>query len=666
MKRPSHIKLILAAFLGLVGATAYGDALAIDAQPIFEGRMGATGGVTPLTITVSNDGPDATGSVSVQTEYGNWEYPVELPRGAHKKISAFPVAGYGFMTYSLVTNKGVVSHQFPPNTGDQSINAYLLVSDQAGDLAFLRATPDQPNENLTDRRSAMGDAYVRPENAPSRPVAYAGMAAIVLGAGAERLSDKSIQGLKSWAMAGGTIVFLGGASSPTLMDARWQKLLPMKDFHTRTLATSRKLGQLADTVDPPSFAIQDGTPVGATNMRVEGDAVLYAERPFGLGKIAIMTFNPLDRPLSSWDGRKAIFTRFVRTADGIRARQFLASSTNSLSQGSIAYGPYRSRYGSPPPVAVAPAMEVPSRGSTSLAPIPSAMRPIGSLKDDPFAAKLPETSTVLWILGAYFVLVVPVNFLVLRALKRGEWAWFTAPVISLAFAAILFRFARGLYDAKMSVATSGVIIAQEGNAEGIFSGESQMFFPQAGSYDLGLTNVDTVGMSNGQEDMYNDFRSTAELNAVDVGEVKVPALPATNLAFREMTFTQVKIPAGNWVALETRPAEKGQWNVDVVNQSAYPMENCIVYAGVSFVELGSLAPGERKNTKIQPKKLGGDTEVAMNDLRGILGRYNGLAFTGNVQGFRPGPQIGKEVEGRRNVNLVYFANPRGFEGKVTQ
>ena len=70
-------------------------------------------------------------------------------------------------------------------------------------------------------------------------------------------------------------------------------------------------------------------------------------------------------------------------------------------------------------------------------------------------ATLPPASQMLMVLAIYFVVVVPVNFLVLKKLGRGEWAWFTAPIISLIFAGVLFSRAQNLYSAKMSTASAG-------------------------------------------------------------------------------------------------------------------------------------------------------------------------------------------------------------------
>ncbi|GIW93864.1 MAG: hypothetical protein KatS3mg110_1905 [Pirellulaceae bacterium] len=53
--------------------------------------------------------------------------------------------------------------------------------------------------------------------------------------------------------------------------------------------------------------------------------------------------------------------------------------------------------------------------------------------------KVPQRSFVLQILAVYLVVLVPVNWAFFRLLGRVEWAWFAAPFLALAGAAIVTR-----------------------------------------------------------------------------------------------------------------------------------------------------------------------------------------------------------------------------------
>lgn len=56
--------------------------------------------------------------------------------------------------------------------------------------------------------------------------------------------------------------------------------------------------------------------------------------------------------------------------------------------------------------------------------------------------ELPERITILWLLVGYLACLVPLNWLVFRAIGRLEWAWIAAPIIAVAGVVIVTRVAR--------------------------------------------------------------------------------------------------------------------------------------------------------------------------------------------------------------------------------
>lgn len=56
--------------------------------------------------------------------------------------------------------------------------------------------------------------------------------------------------------------------------------------------------------------------------------------------------------------------------------------------------------------------------------------------------EIPDARFVLWVVGVYLVVLVPVNYAVFRLLGRLEWAWFAVPVLALAGSVVIIRLAR--------------------------------------------------------------------------------------------------------------------------------------------------------------------------------------------------------------------------------
>lgn len=56
--------------------------------------------------------------------------------------------------------------------------------------------------------------------------------------------------------------------------------------------------------------------------------------------------------------------------------------------------------------------------------------------------EIPKREFVLWVLGAYLLILVPANWLVFRAIGRVEWAWAAAPVIAIVYTVVVIRMAQ--------------------------------------------------------------------------------------------------------------------------------------------------------------------------------------------------------------------------------
>jgi hypothetical protein len=617
----------------------------MDMRSTFNGPMADTSAVTVL---LENDGPDARGVVRVSGDMGETMYPVELPRGARKRLLTLPTNNWGDLEFSLETNQGVVSHRMPAQSMERfNGGSILLIGDDSGGLGFLRKQTEGQSSITT------GDSYVTAEDAPDRPAAYRSFNAVALGPGSERMNDGTVRALQDFALGGGTIVFFGGASSPILQDPRWANAMPGKDWRPVTLAGSSTLASFGDTPLNDRFTVLAPASLAkGSTARREGNTVLESERGYGLGRVVVLGYSMLDQPLNVWGGRARTLSRFIRGGETGRARMFQATYLRQNSGESSFYGGgggYSSTTYGPGGVIVSRTVAVPARPAGAGAP-PASMPPQPG-SDDPFSTTLPPTSSVFGLLALYFVLVVPVSFLVLRKLKKGELAWVTAPLLSLGFAGLLFKSAQSLYAAALSTASQGVVVLQEGAPEGVFFGTSQMFFPRGGTYDLGLNGVDSMSAVNSTPDyMRGQSDALAGFNPVDVGEIKAPRLEANNLAFREVSYVQ-RIDGANWFRIER--SDPNHFRVE--NLSPYSFKGCLIsgaFAGTIF----DLSPGASKLVESGVgNAVAPGQSLAPNDPRNFT-RWNGrVALQGTISGFRPGPQVGQEVSRRTGIEVVAFA-----------
>ena len=606
--KPTRLTPILVASLAAASAFAK-EPLRMDVRPAFTGIGGDTGA---MTVILENDGPDVRGVVSIEGDTTGASYPVDLPQGARKRLLTFCGEGWSGSTYVLSTNRGRVIQRVNGRVfGETRGGSALLIGDDEGGLGFLR-------ESRTEGKTTLvaSDAYAKPELAPSRLTAYRTFNAVFLGPGAERIDDGAVEALKAYALGGGTLVFLGGASAPSLADARWADVLPGKDWQPRTVTNGAALATVGKAPLDGEFTVLESASLAPGARR--GGTPFQTDRGIGLGRVAVLGYSPLDAPLNAWSGRAKAILPLLRRPEELKARQLTGAyeSREVMTSGyGSAPGAYALGYSTPP-------------------------------LNDPFSTTLPPTGTVFGILGAYFLLVVPVSFLALRKLKRGELAWITAPLLSLGFAGALFKSAEGLYAASLSTASQGVLVLQQGLPGGTFYGSSQMFFPRGGTYDLRLDGVESL-RSVSQEYGYGSDR-LAGFNAVDVGEIEVPALEASNLAFRDMSYVQ-RIPKADWFSMTPLDSRR----VRVENHSPCAFQGWLA-SGAEQSATFDLEPGASKVVRRGPALPTGSA-LPPTDVRNVTRRDGRLALSGRIVGLRPGPQIGREVQSQGGVEVVAFA-----------
>ncbi len=639
LKHP--LRILAAAALASILASASASAFHVEMEPLFQANQHAVG-IQPMAVDLENNGPDAKGVLRISTGAFSMEYPVELPRGSKKRLITYPVTDFGTIIASLDTDQGREIKSFATtNLSTENTPSVLLISDEPGGLAFLRNAGPVPTPTTAGNPNTarpIEDNYCSPADAPPRSVGYSTIRAVVLGTGAERISDATVEALKTWTLAGGTLVFVGGASAPSVSDPRWQSVLPATKFVPKTVQTSDTLAGLGQETTTEPFTLLEPQDLQGASARADGSTIITAESGFGMGRVIYMAFNPLEAPLSHWAGRS-------RAIQNILGSSLLQSPQAALAQYSREPLQFQA--------AASIAFPVPGpAGAPDAATLVPGMPSVAN--EDPFDTKLPPTGQVFGVLAGYFIAVVPLNFLILRKFKRGELAWFTAPILSLAFASVLFKSAGNLYGQKMSTASQGIMLVRDGLPEALFVGTTKVFIPKGGNYDLHMTGIDSIGAleDNPYDYSYRTTNNSLDLNPVDNGEITVPSMHASNLAFREITYRQ-HVSIGSQYSLSMH--RSGAFAVcELKNRGSSDLANATVFVGKRSQAVGTIKAGETKTVKLDltapfSEQSGG------SPLQSALGYYGGAAVAATLSNFRPGPQIGDEVATRSHVTLLVFS-----------
>lgn len=609
---------VVIALIGL-GVAFGASPFTLSVRPLYQNDR--SGGMKPLALTILNSGREANGVVHVGTYSSSVDYPVDIPAESTKTLVVYAGSAYGpaFDAITLDADTGSAAVRFFDNNTDVSVPNVLVIGDDPGSFSWLES---QNNRSAGGIARPLNDIYCLPQDAQPRVLAYDEAAEVILGPGAEQMSDAAVQALKQYALEGGTLVFFGGTSARSLEDPRWQDDLPATNFVETTVSGTDGLEELgSEPLDGPVTLWEPKAVRGAAVKR-DGDKILTVEAGYGFGHILCIAFDPMDAKLSSWAGR-------------------WSATYNALKQGL-----YANRLTS-----------LSSFATRS----PDLVNDKPDPKNDPFGAKLPPVGQVFGILAAYFIAVLPLNFLALRKIRKAELAWFTAPILSLGFASILFRSAGSLYGDSISTATKGVLVVRSGSPDGLFVGNTAMFLPAGGHYDLKTQGLDSIGPIF-EPDLQNNspqygIDDEQYLPAVDTGEEDVSNLSVGNLAFRQMTYTQ-RLSLSSDYSVSMHP-EGHSAICTVTNGSDEPLTDARAVVG-NHVSTPQEIPAHSTRTFAVDMSKSPDANqprsvVGLDGVRMALASNNGAALEATMSGFRPGPQIGEQIDARTQITLLVFS-----------
>lgn len=630
------------AFLGLWMSVALASAqglgkLEISVEPLFLDQPSSQETV-PALITVTNEGPDTRGFILIRASGATITTPIDLPKGAEKAVIAYvPSNDSQPVPITLETGAGSASAEFRVD-GSESIPQVLIVTDTPGIGTFLRKRPPMGTPRVR-RWEMLYDTYASPDRLPDRVVGYSPVAAVVLADGYERITDQAAETLKLYVLTGGTLVFVGGTRGSVAERAPWNEILPVSQLEVQNVNGSQvKFSSKGISVTDRTVSLSLGRLHPHAKKTLETAYPLVTTRAHGAGRVVHLAFNPFDVPLSRLDERRDLFTTMIpaneSTGRALTNLMYIESPDN--------YGAsYGGPYGGTPPA-----------GTTT--------------KSDPFSASMPPTSTILTILFAYFLIVGPLNLIVLKKMNRGELAWITGPALSLIFAAIFFQYAGNLYGAGLSRQTTAVVLAQSGVPSAYAVGQSQVFFPSGGRFDLKLPE--------GAEKIWTqtrdyDFGSrTPAIPVVDVGQLAVPSMPVSNLSFQHFSYRQ-RVTSTARIETELSISKPGAALVArgwVHNMGPQRLEKSQLVVRGSVFQLGKLEPGQRLSVEATGQDI--STSRGFDGIGSYLAalsrerwHQDQVAVIGDVVDIDSGPQIGKSTERSKTQLVVFTSNRRGAQ-----
>ncbi len=525
-----------------------GSPLTLDIRVGFDGYV-QPDTYFPITVTAANDGDDISGELRVEVETERTEYvrPLELPRGSRKEVTFYAAGLTGFeseVQVDLVERGRVLARE---RVKVQLVRASTLL------IGIWSSTP-QSLVSLGLVVPSSGETAVALLTADDLPPVGEGWRALDVLAVSDvdtgQLTPEQRAAMRDWVLQGGRLIIVGGVG--------FQRTLSGLDDFTPVLARDTATVSLEplDTWSEEGFDEQARleAPVATGPLAADaqvmvygGDVPLVAWRRIGYGRVDFLAADPGLEPLHSWEGMPGLWRAILSSGEA---------------RPGWAYGFSRDRE--------------------------FARRAVASVP----GVSLPSVLHLCGFLTLYVLLVGPVNYFVLRRMKRGELAWFTIPALVLFFSAVAYVTGFQLRGSRAILHRLAVVQIPAGSEVAKVDALFGVWSPRRARYDIQIEpgylacpmSRDLGGALTGGGQITVEQGQAVTLHGVriDVGSIQPFLIDGVMADPPRITSTLVYGYADGGVRVVG----------DVINHSSVGLHDVSLILGRSTYALGNLPAGE--------------------------------------------------------------------------
>ena len=217
---------------------------------------------------------------------------------------------------------------------------------------------------------------------------------------------------------------------------------------------------------------------------------------------------------------------------------------------------------------------------------------LGSVLRAP-SLRAPSFGAVGLFLLAYLVLLVPVNYAVLKRLNRREWTWLTVPLLVAVFSVGAYGFGYAMKGGQIRLNTASLVEMGPGTGDSTITTSVGIFSPRRATYDVSLS--DTDAMLFAPESSRRRTNDTPLVTAQDNGA----AVRGADISMWAMRVfgarTTARLGDGLQIRLARRDGSLSGW---VKNRTGRVLQDVSVSVAGQSQRLAELRPGERKEVRL--------------------------------------------------------------------
>jgi len=517
----------------------------------------------PVTIDARNTGAGVDGMLEVQealnaqpgvSGFTIYQEPISLASGASKRVRLYLVENTtGATITARITQQGrvVVSQD---SAGGATTSALIgVLSDQSAALDDFAA--------VHPGGIAARVVHLRADDIADSAIALRAFDILAIDDFAtDGLTSGQRAAIADYVATGGDLLVGTGAAWRKTLAGLPPAILPMQITGT-TVIDSAAIGGAA--VD-----VATGTVTNGLAWLSDAGRPLILERPYGAGVVTMSTFDWNQQPVAVAGASRTILRQLM-------SRAFFAQGGSAQNVPYAVMGPTQMGFGSQPSIA---------SKSSALTPV------LGNLP----GLDLPSLQLTGALVLIYVLLVGPVNYLVLGAIRRRALAWVTVPLIALLAAG--GSYGAGLFTKGRSVQTNQIAIVhvQPGSDHAYQETYTGVIPPSRGDYQATAGGerllISPIATNNGYA-----YAGSVRINVAS-NEVTLAGMTAFALGgfATEGVTTAPKLTAH--VALVN-----GQLTGTIENHTNLTFTDGVLIAGDSYQTIGALKPGASAAVSLTPK-----------------------------------------------------------------
>lgn len=529
----------------------------------------------------------STGGFSKRREY---HYPMELPAGTRKELVVTPYLSRLGDSVRIEFRAGRIRKEVEVKVAMQfgalSGGRLLMVSDLIGGLQVLKRLSVRevaPVEGVEPPKYTV--SYCRPEQLPSQGVALGLASLILLNDGAERMSQEQFTAIRHWVELGGTLIVLGGAGATYLQHPQLRDLLPVQVRGLTQVERLEAIGALLGRPTPQGRTLlTEAVPKPQARVWIrQGNLPLIVLAPYGLGAVMFLAFDPTEEPLRSYPQLEALWQTLLHSiVDG--SPSYFVTLIHESHANVTGLNPWNS-------------------------PNPQADMRI----------ELPSLSLIFGILLVYFVLVVPVNYWILKRLRLLDWAWVSTLVIALVFTGIIGAVGSDLYRRSLASDIQSVLLGRAGSPQVYGVSSALFYFPRAGQYTLRFDQTEMVESGTVGEWWRGSVSPSSVMVTLEGEPRLVQDYAVRNLSFAWFRYTRrVQLPGTVEARLRLVQRSDGRYVEGfIANRLPYRLRNPRLLVGTSQHTLPDIESRQtvRVSQRLRPSKLPPQTAVPVPSRR---------------------------------------------------